>query len=53
MVNTFYWGESQDDAAGEAFDKVAKMLGLAYPGGPQIARVAENAFQADLFSPGQ
>jgi N6-L-threonylcarbamoyladenine synthase len=34
-------GESQDDAAGEAFDKVAKMLGLPYPGGPSIAEVAE------------
>lgn len=34
-------GESQDDAAGEAFDKVAKMLGLPYPGGPAIAAIAE------------
>ena len=34
-------GESVDDAAGEAFDKAAKMLGLDYPGGPQIARLAE------------
>jgi len=33
-------GESQDDAAGEAFDKVAKMLGLPYPGGPAIADMA-------------
>ena len=33
-------GESQDDAAGEAFDKVAKMLGLSYPGGPAIAKIA-------------
>jgi N6-L-threonylcarbamoyladenine synthase len=33
-------GESLDDAAGEAFDKVAKMLGLPYPGGPHIARIA-------------
>ncbi|XID76054.1 tRNA (adenosine(37)-N6)-threonylcarbamoyltransferase complex transferase subunit TsaD [Alkanindiges sp. WGS2144] len=33
-------GESIDDAAGEAFDKVAKMLGLPYPGGPNIARLA-------------
>ena len=33
-------GESLDDAAGEAFDKVAKMLGLPYPGGPHIARLA-------------
>jgi N6-L-threonylcarbamoyladenine synthase len=34
-------GESLDDAAGEAFDKTAKLLDLAYPGGPQIARLAE------------
>ncbi len=33
-------GESLDDAAGEAFDKAAKMLGLAYPGGPNIAALA-------------
>jgi|SRR5690554_477684 len=34
-------GESLDDAAGEAFDKAAKMLDLDYPGGPEIARLAE------------
>jgi len=34
-------GESLDDAAGEAFDKTAKMLGLPYPGGPHVARLAE------------
>jgi N6-L-threonylcarbamoyladenine synthase len=34
-------GESLDDAAGEAFDKTAKMLGLGYPGGPAIAKLAE------------
>jgi N6-L-threonylcarbamoyladenine synthase len=34
-------GESLDDAAGEAFDKAAQMLGLGYPGGPQIAQWAE------------
>jgi N6-L-threonylcarbamoyladenine synthase len=34
-------GESIDDAVGEAFDKTAKMLGLGYPGGPAVARVAE------------
>ncbi len=33
-------GESLDDAAGEAFDKTAKMLGLPYPGGPVLARLA-------------
>lgn len=35
-------GSTVDDAAGEAFDKVAKMLGLPYPGGPQIERVAND-----------
>ena len=34
-------GRSQDDAAGEAFDKVAKMLDLPYPGGPEIDKLAE------------
>jgi N6-L-threonylcarbamoyladenine synthase len=34
-------GESLDDAAGEAFDKAAKMLGLPYPGGPHIGRLAQ------------
>ncbi|WP_010486089.1 tRNA (adenosine(37)-N6)-threonylcarbamoyltransferase complex transferase subunit TsaD [Pseudomonas sp. S9] len=34
-------GESLDDAAGEAFDKTAKLMGLRYPGGPEIARLAK------------
>lgn len=34
-------GESVDDAAGEAFDKTAKLMGLAYPGGPLLAQLAE------------
>ncbi|NVK42605.1 MAG: tRNA (adenosine(37)-N6)-threonylcarbamoyltransferase complex transferase subunit TsaD [Oceanospirillaceae bacterium] len=34
-------GESLDDAAGEAFDKAAKMIGLDYPGGPEVARLAQ------------
>ncbi len=34
-------GQSLDDAAGEAFDKTAKLLGLGYPGGPQLAALAE------------
>jgi N6-L-threonylcarbamoyladenine synthase len=36
-------GESLDDAVGEAFDKVARMLDLPYPGGPQISKLAEKA----------
>lgn len=35
-------GRTRDDAAGEAFDKVAKLLGLGYPGGPEIDRLAEH-----------
>jgi N6-L-threonylcarbamoyladenine synthase len=34
-------GQTRDDAAGEAFDKTAKLLGLPYPGGPELARLAE------------
>ncbi|HEU4622919.1 MAG TPA: tRNA (adenosine(37)-N6)-threonylcarbamoyltransferase complex transferase subunit TsaD [Burkholderiaceae bacterium] len=46
-------GETIDDAAGEAFDKTAKLLGLPYPGGPQISRLAEfgNADAFDLPRP--
>lgn len=36
-------GKTKDDAVGEAFDKVARMLGLPYPGGPEISRLAEQA----------
>ena len=36
-------GESIDDAAGEAFDKTAKLLGLPYPGGPHLAALAQSA----------
>jgi N6-L-threonylcarbamoyladenine synthase len=36
-------GRTRDDAAGEAFDKVAKLLGLGYPGGPAIDRIARSA----------
>jgi N6-L-threonylcarbamoyladenine synthase len=35
-------GQTLDDAAGEAFDKVARLLGLGYPGGPEIQNAAEN-----------
>jgi len=36
-------GRTQDDAAGEAFDKAARILGLSFPGGPEIQRVSEGA----------
>jgi N6-L-threonylcarbamoyladenine synthase len=35
-------GETQDDAAGEAFDKTAQLLGLGYPGGPALSKLAES-----------
>ncbi|MCK9469821.1 MAG: tRNA (adenosine(37)-N6)-threonylcarbamoyltransferase complex transferase subunit TsaD [Porticoccaceae bacterium] len=44
-------GESVDDAAGEAFDKAAKMLDLDYPGGPEIARLAEQGDAARFRFP--
>ena len=37
-------GETRDDAAGECFDKVARILGLGYPGGPAIAKIAREPF---------
>jgi len=49
-------GRTVDDAAGEAFDKVAKMLGLAYPGGPEIEKLARdgdpNRFDLPRSMPG-
>ncbi|WP_018871733.1 tRNA (adenosine(37)-N6)-threonylcarbamoyltransferase complex transferase subunit TsaD [Thioalkalivibrio sp. ALJ16] len=44
-------GESIDDAAGEAFDKTAKLLGLGYPGGPALARLAEQGESGVLRLP--
>ena len=43
-------GETLDDAAGEAFDKVARLLGLKYPGGPEIAGEAEKSIKHQLLS---
>ena len=42
-------GETLDDAAGEAFDKTAKLLGLPYPGGPQVSALAESG-QSERFN---
>ncbi|MCH2188244.1 DUF559 domain-containing protein [Candidatus Gracilibacteria bacterium] len=52
-------GSSQDDAGGEAFDKVAKMMGLGYPGGPIVSKLSDeyekypqsSLFQGSLHSP--
>ncbi len=41
-------GKTKDDAVGEAFDKVARMLSLPYPGGPEISRLAEQARKESL-----
>ncbi len=43
-------GQTLDDAAGEAFDKAAKLLGLGYPGGPEIDRMANLAPHCDAVS---
>ena len=57
--NSFGWsyknvGRTRDDAAGEAYDKVAKLLGLGYPGGPIIDRLANHGNpQAVRFTPAQ
>ncbi len=44
-------GQTRDDAAGEAFDKVARMLELPYPGGPEISRLSEEARETQEKSP--
>jgi N6-L-threonylcarbamoyladenine synthase len=44
-------GETRDDAVGEAFDKVAKLLGLPYPGGPAVAKLAEEGNEAAVAFP--
>lgn len=43
-------GQTRDDAVGEAFDKVARMLGLAYPGGPAISKLAEQERKKEISS---
>ncbi len=44
-------GASRDDAAGEAFDKTAKLLGLPYPGGPQLAQLADEGKDGAFIFP--
>lgn len=43
-------GQTIDDAAGEAFDKCAKVIGLGYPGGPEVDRLAKRGNPKSLFS---
>lgn len=44
-------GKTLDDAAGEAFDKIAKLLGLDYPGGPLVDRLAQNGYSSKYTFP--
>ncbi len=44
-------GETLDDAVGEAFDKTAKLLGLPYPGGPELARLADSVTESRFEFP--
>jgi N6-L-threonylcarbamoyladenine synthase len=50
-IESEFLGGTTDDAAGEAFDKVASMLGLGYPGGPEIERVAKGRNPAAFSFP--
>jgi len=43
-------GQTRDDAVGEAFDKVARLLGLPYPGGPHLSRLAKEAREQNIVS---
>lgn len=51
FLNMEVIGETQDDAAGEAFDKSAKLLGLPYPGGPMIDKLARDGNAARFKFP--
>lgn len=46
-----FLGSTVDDAAGEAFDKVAKMTGMGYPGGPKVQSEAQKAIKKDVIFP--
>jgi N6-L-threonylcarbamoyladenine synthase len=50
-TNSVIMGQTRDDAAGEAFDKVAKMLGLGYPGGSAISRLAKDGDPEKIVFP--
>jgi len=53
LINGFgdytFLGQTLDDAAGEAFDKIAKLINLPYPGGPEIEKLAQQANFQDFF----
>jgi N6-L-threonylcarbamoyladenine synthase len=44
-------GQTKDDAVGEAFDKVARLLGLPYPGGPHLSKLSHEAAEENIVSP--
>ena len=44
-------GQTKDDAVGEAFDKVARLLGLPYPGGPHVSKLSHDAWEEKIESP--
>jgi N6-L-threonylcarbamoyladenine synthase len=50
-INYTILGQTKDDAVGEAFDKVARLLGLPYPGGPHISRLSYEAHEENIDSP--
>ncbi len=51
MGNYKIIGQTKDDAVGEAFDKTARLLGLPYPGGPHVSRLAQEARELEIISP--
>lgn len=51
FLNYKILGQTQDDAAGEAFDKVAKILGLGYPGGPIIDKLSRQKRKEEIYFP--
>ena len=51
FTEIYQLGTTVDDAAGEAFDKVSKMLGLGYPGGPQIEILASKGDEKSINFP--
>lgn len=54
MINLLHWktlGETRDDAVGEAFDKVARILNLPYPGGPELEKLAKGGSAAAIKFP--
>ena len=47
--NLKFCGKTRDDAIGEAFDKVARVVGLGYPGGPKVDKLAKHRTSKDTY----